>query len=291
MIDSVAVQNIVPVLEIVPDSLRNVDGLSQGSVIAPFGGFWDGGADAVSSAAEIFGGQSSLYAPQSPDAVAPAVSVSDNAVYMLCVAALVAVYLFALFRYSSEAGVLFKRIFAKKQVTHKEEYSYSFGVFMKLMLVSTFLVLSIGAIKSFELYKGIAVVLPASVILLGVPLVALILLSVTFLQSLFLRFVGKLTLSSDFISELIFIKRALFAIFGLISVPVLMSAAFTHGIWAEVSLMIAALLANAVILIYLIKSFLFFIGQKFSVLLWILYLCAVELIPFTMVIVILVRLF
>ena len=110
------------------------------------------------------------------------------------------------------------------------------------------------------------------------PAVMLALLAVMGVQSAVLHVVGKLTFSTEFIRMLCAKRLSLFASMTVTGTPAVLLAALSGGVWADVAAGLAVTVAH--LALYAGRSFLWFIDRKVSILLWILYLCAVEAMPF-----------
>lgn len=292
VVDSAAVHRELPVVEIAADSVGSPD-MPDG--LSGFDAFWDSSARegdaAASAAADIFGRQSYLYTADAGSDAAQTALLSANPVYTICVIAFVFVYLYGFLRHTQEISTLFKLIFDKKQITHNEEYAYTFSRFINTMRLAAILLLSIGIVKGMEAADpAIAGNMPEAVAFLAVPLIACVLTLVGGVQYVFMRVAGYLTLSDDFVRELMMLKKALLALMGLIAAPAVIAGSFMPDSFSMFALGVAFLIVNSVIFIYLIKSLALFFSHKVSFLLWILYLCAVEAMPLAMIFIALIRL-
>ena len=108
----------------------------------------------------------------------------------------------------------------------------------------------------------------------------LVLLAVMGVQSAVLHVVGKLTFSTEFIRMLCAKRLSLFASMTVTGTPAVLLAALSGGVWADVAAGLFVAVTVAHLALYAGRSFLWFIDRKVSILLWILYLCAVEAMPF-----------
>ena len=119
--------------------------------------------------------------------------------------------------------------------------------------------------------------------------VGLLFLLVYLYGILLLRAVGGVTLTSGFTTQLIRIKRGYAALGAIILAPVILLFALSplgsDTIWA--GLLTAGWLIT--FLLYLRETFALFISKKVSILHWILYLCAVEIFPVTLLWLLVVR--
>ena len=100
---------------------------------------------------------------------------------------------------------------------------------------------------------------------------------------------GLLTLSNDFV-KLLNLKRFSFCVSSVIcAAPPILSGILVVGQWKYFAFATALIILLANTGIYIWKSFCLFVKQKISILVWILYLCSVELIPITIVVLTAIR--
>lgn len=87
---------------------------------------------------------------------------------------------------------------------------------------------------------------------------------------------GRLTLYREFAARLFYLRKIVAAAASVVAVPFFLLWALSGG--AVVEIAAAALCAVGVVMLVL-RTFMLFMRQRFSILLWFLYLCAVEILP------------
>ncbi len=102
-------------------------------------------------------------------------------------------------------------------------------------------------------------------------------------QKVMFWLIGRLFNMADFLWELDMIKGIVFALFVIVTSPIVLLYAISD--WNESVVFSYVIVAETIIILglYLWKSFIFFISKKVSILHWILYLCAVEIFPITLI--------
>lgn len=106
--------------------------------------------------------------------------------------------------------------------------------------------------------------------------------AVVLYQRAILRTIGAITLNQAFVAQLIQLRRTCFALIVVITAPVLLlfvlCPADSGRFWFYFLLLESAL----TIILYIKKSLDLFLSKNFSILLWFLYLCAVEFFPISL---------
>ena len=108
---------------------------------------------------------------------------------------------------------------------------------------------------------------------------AVLVLAVIAVQRLLIGAIASLTFSRGWERALGLQRLAWFASFVLSATPLVVLAALCGARWGGVFAVCFALVAGVHALGYVIRSCLLFARLKVSILLWILYLCAVEIMP------------
>jgi hypothetical protein len=75
------------------------------------------------------------------------------------------------------------------------------------------------------------------------------------------------------------LAEATLALSAVVATPIALLFVIGGGVYGKALLIMAIVVAVIGLLTYAIKSFVFFLEQKISILLWLLYLCAAVLIP------------
>lgn len=87
---------------------------------------------------------------------------------------------------------------------------------------------------------------------------------------------GKLTLYTEFTQKLFYIRRIIAATATVAAIPLFLLHSLSGAIWLGVALWV---LGTGLSSLLIIRGFVLFMRQRFSILLWILYLCGVEILP------------
>ncbi|MEG1405358.1 MAG: DUF4271 domain-containing protein, partial [Alistipes sp.] len=117
----------------------------------------------------------------------------------------------------------------------------------------------------------------------GVNLIATAALMIVFMaQIVVLYLIGATTLTQTFSHELIYIKRSMLALATILMTPMVLFYTFspigTGQIWIYI------ILSGGIIItiLFLLRTLTLFLSQKISILHWFLYLCTVELLPISL---------
>jgi len=120
-----------------------------------------------------------------------------------------------------------------------------------------------------------------------VPLSVLRVLGVTVLciayQYAALKIIGRISRETEFIDELLYVKRACFAVSTTVATPVFILAALSVGRSAEVWFLTLAGICTVLALLFTKETLALFLVKKIPFLHWILYLCTVEAFPLTLI--------
>lgn len=206
------------------------------------------------------------------------VLLTDNWVVSLLLVGTFIYYCFVLWAYGSHIGMMAKVIVGGGGGTRvADEVSYLFmRAVRNLDLVGVF-VWSLVAIKWIELLGGESPILPESLMLVpGAIVVAVVLGAVQRgATSAILRLVGRRQLNES----ISIVASTTMALTTAISTPIALLFVLNTGSSQEIIGYGCLALASLGLILFCTKSLIFFIEQKISILLWILYLCAVILIP------------
>lgn len=215
--------------------------------------------------------QTFVEAPQS-------VPLTDNWVVSLLLVGAFIYYCFVLWAYGSHIGLMAKVTFGNGGGTRvADEVSYLFmRAVRNLDLVGLF-VWSLVAIKWIELLGGQSHILPNSLLLVpGAIVVAVILGAIQRgATTLVLRLVGRRQLGES----IGIVASTTLALTTAIATPIALLFVLNTGTSQEIIGYVCLAMASLGLILFCTKSLIFFIEQKISILLWILYLCAVILIP------------
>lgn len=262
------------------DTVRHVPGrlLPTDSLPEPFSPVLP--ADTV-SAADIYGPVSFVPVAGAPEPCG--IPVTFDVGYQMLTVLLLLFYLLLVFRAGGHAARMMRAVWGRGgEGKHRHDGDMPGAEVQALILACGLLMCGLAAVKIFELW-GEWRWLPSSLWgggWLAVPAVMLALLAVMGVQSAVLHVVGKLTFSTEFIRMLCAKRLSLFASMTVTGTPAVLLAALSGGVWADVAAGLFVAVTVAHLALYAGRSFLWFIDRKVSILLWILYLCAVEAMPF-----------
>ena len=235
-------------------------------------------------AATLYGSHSEQAAIPLPAHHTPLPTASCG--YGLLVLLLLGLYAALLYRHMGDVGVLLTRVFRVGASGERlqEDSGSSFSRFLNICGW-----LGVGALAA-------AVVrFVAPVLALGAPSVSLewdallwtllllgALLVVVLYQVLITMAIGALTFSQHLIEQLWMVKRLLFAFMTLLCMPTLLLFLPTPASKGTVWLWVILIELVISLILYLHETRALFISKKISKLHWILYLCTVEIFPFSL---------
>lgn len=245
-------------------------------------------------AGEFFGQQSLLAAPRPAAQQQP--RLTDELPFQGLVLLLTLLFGLLLYRNPGDMRALVGRVAFERrdsERTSDESGNAGFTRFLNIALALGFLLAGVTAVRLCDrpdIAQELLSMGNGSTLSLLLALgVGLLFLLVYLYGILLLRAVGGVTLTSGFTTQLIRIKRGYAALGAIILAPVILLFALSplgsDTIWA--GLLTAGWLIT--FLLYLRETFALFISKKVSILHWILYLCAVEIFPFTLLWLLVVR--
>lgn len=245
-------------------------------------------------AGEFFGQQSLLAAPRPAAQQQP--RLTDELPFQGLVLLLTLLFGLLLYRNPGDMRALVGRVAFERrdsERTSDESGNAGFTRFLNIALALGFLLAGVTAVRLCDrpdIAQELLSMGNGSTLSLLLALgVGLLFLLVYLYGILLLRAVGGVTLTSGFTTQLIRIKRGYAALGAIILAPVILLFALSplgsDTIWA--GLLTAGWLIT--FLLYLRETFALFISKKISILLWILYLCAVEIFPVTLLWLLVVR--
>ncbi len=237
------------------------------------------------SAAEVFGADSFLsgnVAVNLPEAV----SLTDNLPIQIATLCLLLLYSYIIFRFGHEACQLFRMAFtARREERSTDGYGYMLSDFITGLMAAGYLMVGIVAVKAIGLSAGgdTLASIERQGPLLAMCAVSLLLAAMHIVQQLALRIIGVVTLSVGFIRRLLALRRLFFVVVCVSATPVALLFALAEGTAAYILGYILAGIAAVFLIYYIYRSLRLFIEEKVSILLWMLYLCTVEVMPPAMI--------
>ncbi len=242
-------------------------------------------------AAEVFGAES--FMPAGEIRSAPEVlSLTDNVPVQMTALCLLLLYTYIVLRYRRETGQLFRMIFSiRKDERRTDDYNYMFKDFITGLIAAGFITIGLAAVKITGLLAGSEVL--TSIQRLGpflvIAAVSLTAAAIDIVQHLVLRITGVTTLSIGFIRRLLALRRLFFAVATVSTAPAVLLFALAEGGTqlvgnaVQILVYVFAGIVALFLIYYIYRSLRLFIEEKVSILLWMLYLCIVEVIPPAMI--------
>ncbi len=286
-------------LTIAGDSLS----LTGGSVFAA-GDSLSGAADTVSLAADTLSAGTAGAAGAADGHVAAVVAavtdgnaatlaeMAGNVVQNLLVAVVVFLYFFCLYRYFDDVRALFGSVFRRsvapsERMLERRRSEIFYGFLGKLFLIGT---CTLGAIASLWADRTVAWEAVGPYARVALPFAAMAaFVAVVAVQYAMLAVAGGITRSWSMMAVLLRIRLIYFVLATVIVLPPVLMWQMNGGTGGEVWLRVACLAAAVAVVMYVRESVTLFNSKKISILHWILYLCIVEIMPFTLLWQIVVR--
>lgn len=283
-------------LTIAGDSLS----LTGGSVFAA-GDSLSASADTVSLAADTLSAGAAGAADGHVAAVVAAVTDGNAAtlagmvgdvVQNLLVAVVVFLYFFCLYRYFDDVRALFGSVFRRsvapsERMLERRRSEIFYGFLGKLFLIGT---CTLGAIASLWADRTVAWEAVGPYARVALPFAAMAaFVAVVAVQYAMLAVAGGITRSWPTMAVLLRIRLIYFVLATVIVLPPVLMWQMNGGTGGEVWLRVACLAAAVAVVMYVRESVTLFNSKKISILHWILYLCIVEIMPFTLLWQIVVR--
>ena len=207
--------------------------------------------------------------------------------FNLFVVAIFAGYLFCLYRYFEDMMALLYSVFRRniilsEKVVERRRSEIFSGFLGKLFLLGVAFV-GVLSLAWVNTGRGAELGIGQDMALYAVPLSIGIFLAIIIAQSIVLSVVGVVTQSLSMVSALIRVRLIYFVLCVVIVAPILLIALLGQGAAYQVWMNMGLVAVAATLLLYAKESVELFISKKVSILHWILYLCAVEILPFTLV--------
>lgn len=283
-------------LSIAGDSLS----LTGGSVFAA-GDSLSASADTVSLAADtLFAGAAgaadghvaAVVAAVTDGNAATLAEMVGDVVQNLLVAVVVFLYFFCLYRYFDDVRALFGSVFRRsvapsERMLERRRSEIFYGFLGKLFLIGT---CTLGAIASLWADRTVAWEAVGPYARVALPFAAMAaFVAVVAVQYAMLAVAGGITRSWSMMAVLLRIRLIYFVLATVIVLPPVLMWQMNGGTGGEVWLRVACLAAAVAVVMYVRESVTLFNSKKISILHWILYLCIVEIMPFTLLWQIVVR--
>lgn len=293
-------------LPVAGDSLSIAgDSLSlTGDSVFVAGDSLSGAADTVSLAADTLSAGTAGAAGAADGHVAAVVAavtdgnaatlaeMAGDVVQNLLVAVVVFLYFFCLYRYFDDVRALFGSVFRRsvapsERMLERRRSEIFYGFLGKLFLIGT---CTLGAIASLWADRTVAWEAVGPYARVALPFAAMAaFVAVVAVQYAMLAVAGGITRSWSMMAVLLRIRLIYFVLATVIVLPPVLMWQMNGGAGGEVWLRVACLAAAVAVVMYVRESVTLFNSKKISILHWILYLCIVEIMPFTLLWQIVVR--
>lgn len=297
------ITHAVDSLPVAGDSLSIAgDSLSlTGDSVFVAGDSLSGAADTVSLAADTLSAGAAGAADGHVAAVVAAVTdgnaatlaeMAGDVVQNLLVAVVVFLYFFCLYRYFDDVRALFGSVFRRsvapsERMLERRRSEIFYGFLGKLFLIGT---CTLGAIASLWADRTVAWEAVGPYARVALPFAAMAaFVAVVAVQYAMLAVAGGITRSWSMMAVLLRIRLIYFVLATVIVLPPVLMWQMNGGTGGEVWLRVACLAAAVAVVMYVRESVTLFNSKKISILHWILYLCIVEIMPFTLLWQIVVR--
>lgn len=215
-----------------------------------------------------------------------------DVVQNLLVAVVVFLYFFCLYRYFDDVRALFGSVFRRsvapsERMLERRRSEIFYGFLGKLFLIGT---CTLGAIASLWADRTVAWEAVGPYARVALPFAAMAaFVAVVAVQYAMLAVAGGITRSWSMMAVLLRIRLIYFVLATVIVLPPVLMWQMNGGTGGEVWLRVACLAAAVAVVMYVRESVTLFNSKKISILHWILYLCIVEIMPFTLLWQIVVR--
>lgn len=214
---------------------------------------------------------------------------SGTWIFQCLTAVLLVAYCFLAAGFPSSPGHLFKQLRNRSgSELLASEQSHPFEQFLRYGCLVGLLAFSLGTVRFVEICSVADVASGRS--WLAVPVVLGTAGAVLLYQWVVLRSAGRLTGHMIFMQNLYYLKKLVCSFGTIIITPVLLLFALSsEGYGAETIGAAILTVIGSVVLVFLWKSLRLFAQQKVSILYWFLYLCTVEILPVSFIILLVVK--
>ena len=215
----------------------------------------------------------------------PATSIGEwmPLLYNVMIVLVLLYYIYCHYRYFDDIIALFRSIFERQVVPHgrSEERRRSdifYGALGKLFMMG---LMFVGVLSSLAVRRMDGVLSSEQLFYLPFAVIGVFVLVVC-VQYAMLAMMGFVTHSLGEVAALMRIRLIHFVLATVLVAPVMLVAQMNldnnHVVWQNIGFVAAFL----VFIMFVRESISFFISKKVSILHWILYLCTVEILPFTL---------
>lgn len=239
---------------------------------------------------EVFGTASFRAAgiPVPPPAAAPARTLTGTPAFEILVLLLTAAYAIFLYRHLNDIVLLFRRVFrtraSRERLTASSGSGNNMHRFLNIAAIFGLLFLGTATIKSIDtlLPAEIPDAWPYELLAASSLLAALLWALLAAYQSLLLKTVGTVTLAMLLTDQIWMLKRTYFALAAILATPLFLLLALVPSNLGTSWLYITAVGLAITAILCLRETSQLFLVKKIPILYWFLYLCIVEIFPFSL---------
>ena len=229
-----------------------------------------------------------MLVPPRPLPQAVGQSLTDNAVFQGFVLLLAGTYATLLYRNIGDIRTLLGHVSRERAGgvrLSEDPGSSGFTRFLNLATAIGMLFLGIIAVKYGDsiMPPALSEALSHGAVLALSLIATLACVAIAALQRGFLQLVGAVTASQPFVSQLGLLRRTYFVLGIIVTSPALLLFALCPRGSGDVWFCVIAIELAITVILYLRETLHLFISKKISILHWILYLCAVEIFPISLV--------
>ena len=239
------------------------------------------------SVGDIFGAQAHLVVQ--PEGMAePLFSLTDNVVVWVAAVMLFVYYLFVVFAYGGYIGQMAKIVVrGNLGIRVADELSYLFVRAVRNSVAMGVIMWALVAVGWLEMC-GVESVAELRTMWLT-PVIAAVSVAIGSVQRLLTNAICTLTRRGEVAEGLGILADTLMGLAAIVATPIALLFVVNTGASMEMLGWVLVGVACVALFAYVVKSFVFFIEQKISILLWFLYLCTVVLIPIGAMLTVMVR--
>jgi hypothetical protein len=245
----------------------------------------------TAEAAAIYGTLTESVAPRLHDHTPANSPFTSSGAFQSCVILLLITYVLLVYRFRSDIVQLFtnRKAIADEIITTGQGSIY--GRFFSTTVGVGLLMVAIMVVKGADLAPALSsgVVAPQWIYAVAVPSVLMATIVITSLQVALLWVIGGVAMCSDVTSAVMRLRKICFAIFTICSAPTILLYALSEIGRSKAFLYLIVAELVTIFLVFLYETFVLFVSKKISVLHWILYLCAVELFPVSLIVLTAIR--
>lgn len=211
--------------------------------------------------------------------------LTDNTVYQVSLIMLFILFFANTYRYSELLGLLLKVITRKSFLERLySERSNLFKQYMRNTTIIGGVLIALLAVRVFQGYfieQSLEFLEDAQMLTLAAMAIVIL---ISLYRFIITRILAIISNQVDFFKKHNYISNIYWVVGTNLIAPLFIFGANYHNLTGEIILEIILLFSVFTLILYLYNSFLFFIKQKVSNLQWILYLCAVDIFPVSLII-------